>query len=94
MLLTETLCHASRYLTRLLVNIAFIASQGHHELVPVVVIDHLIYPEVHAREALVVCQVIANYGRCCISIVERNHRPESLRTACVPDMQFDLAAVR
>jgi hypothetical protein len=47
----------------------------------------------HAIETLILCQIIAYNSCCCISIVKRDHRTESLRSTGVPDVKLNLGTI-
>ena len=76
------------------IDITLVTSEDHHEFFLVIIIHHLVDPKVHAIEALFVCQIVAYDCSSSISIVEGHHGAETLGTARVPDVQFDLGTIR
>ena len=69
MFTTQLFSHLLRDFSLRFIDVAFIASKDHYEIVFVVIIYHLIDPEVDALEAFVVCDIIAYYCSSGISIV-------------------------
>ena len=58
-------------------DVALVPSQDHHEFFLVIIIEHLVDPEVHTVEALLVREIIADDGGSSIAIVERDHGAEA-----------------
>ena len=58
-------------------DVALIPGQDHHEFFLVIIIDHFVDPEVHTVETLLIREIIADDGGCCIAIVEGDHGPEA-----------------
>ena len=85
--------HGFGYLPLRGLNVALFASEDHHEIFLVIIIEHLVYPEVDTVEALLVCQVVADYCRRGIPIVEGDHRAEALGAPCVPNVELHLSAI-
>ena len=92
--LTQAFCHSFSNFSLWFFDIAFVASKSHHELISIVVIHHLIDPEMHTCEAFIICDIITYNCSSCVSVVKRDHRSESLWTASVPNMKLNLSAIR
>lgn len=70
------------------VHVSFVTSQRKHEIIHVVVVDHLVDPVVHTWKWPLISHVVTNYWSWCISVVQRNHCAESLRPTRIPNVQF------
>lgn len=94
MLRHQILAHLFSYLPLRRVYVTLITREDHHKFFLVIIIKHFIDPKVHAREALLVCEVVADYGRSRIAIVQGDHGAEAFGAPRVPDVQLHLGAIR